>query len=268
LSFSEVLAEKLLSTAFVYYSNYLERLKIDSGRRFFMKNRFVIIIFVLLLFITSCSKDESNKTTTTIPGKTQPQNTGGSSSGSGETEKQMIMPEQLISKEEATELIGEPVKDGVKEQQPLLGLNICFYAAEAKDSKSYLQIALIQKEAMSSGQSGDQSGQSGGQSGQSGSQSGQSGQSGGQSGGSGGSEGEMSPKTLYEGLKKLFSDPNTAITGRVGEDTFISAQGMSILSGEYYIYVAIGNSDPQKMQTILKQAGETAEFNLKRIQGE
>lgn len=230
-----------------------------------MGKRLLIFICVHLMLITGCSKEEPNKSTTTIPGKTQQPSANVSSSGSAESQKKLIQPEQLISKEDATLIIGESVKDGVKDQHPKLGMNICFYAAENADSKSYLQIALIQKESMSSGQSGgsdksgdgsdEQSGQSGGQS---------DGQSGGQSGGGG----EMAPKDLYEGFKKLFSDPNIAVTGRIGDDTFITSQGMNILSGEYYICVNAGGFNPQKTQAVLKQAGELAVYNLKRIQGE
>lgn len=57
------------------------------------------------------------------------------------------------------------------------------------------------------------------------------------------------------------------VSGFIGDDKFIMSQGMSILSGENCIYIAVGNADPVKAQTILKQAAELAVINIKRIQG-
>ena len=45
------------------------------------------------------------------------------------------------------------------------------------------------------------------------------------------------------------------------------SQGMSILSGESCIYIAVGSADPAMAQNILKQAAELAVINMKRIQG-
>jgi len=235
----------------------------------------MIILLVVVLLFPGCSKKESEGASATIqPGNSSsPQaNSSDSKQASSDagSEGLMIKPEQLLSKEEAAALIGESLKTGVSEEYPLLGLNTCFYAPEMPDSKCYLQICLIQQNALKQKEGGGEGSESSAkpsESGQSGSE--QSGESGGESGGSGGSGGgEMSPKTLYDGLKKLFSDPNTAMTGRIGDDIFISAQGISILSGEYCIVILIGASDPSQAQTALKQAGELAVKNLKRIKGE
>jgi hypothetical protein len=235
------------------------------------------IILTLLIVVTltaGCSGGDSEGASATVqPGNAQSPEAKSSdsqqASGSGESQSQQIKPEQLISKDDAAMLIGESVKAGVSEEYPLLGLSSNFYAPEKEDSKSYLQVCLIQQSALKQGGGGEQSGgsdQSSQKESQSSSeQSGQS-ESGGGSGGSGGEE--MTPKSLYEGLKKLFSDPNAAITGRIGDDIFISAQGISVLSGEYCIIILIGNSDPAKTQEMLKKAGEMAVSNLKRIQGQ
>ncbi len=235
----------------------------------------ILTLIAIILLMPGCSGGESEGASATVqPGSSQsPQANSSDSkqaSGSGGSESKKIKPEQLISKEDAVTLIGESVKAGVSEEYPLLGLSTSFYAPEKPDSKSYLQVCLIQQSALKqgSGESG-QSGGSGesGKSGESGgSESGQQKESGGGSGGSGGEE--MSPKTLYEGLKKLFSDPNTALTGRIGDDIFISAQGISILSGEHCIVILMSCSDPTKAEEALKKAGELAISNLKRIQGE
>jgi len=231
----------------------------------------ILTFVIVILLFPGCSGGESEGASATVqPGSSQsPQAESSDSkqaSSSGDSQSQQIKPEQLISKDEAAMLIGESVKAAVSEEYPLLGLSTSFYAPEKSDSKSYLQVCLIQQSAFKQG-GGEQSGGSS-QSGQQGesSQSSQPSESGGESGGSGG--GEMSPKTLYEGLKKLFSDPNTALTGRIGDDIFVSAQGISILSGDYCIIILIDCPDPTKVEETLKQAGELAISNLKRIQGE
>jgi hypothetical protein len=140
----------------------------------------------------------------------------------------------------------------------MLGLNICYYAAASASSKNWLQVAVLQQASGSSGQS------SSGESSQP-SSSGSSSSS--QSSASAGQSESLTPKNVYEGLKKLFSDPNATISGRLGDGAFISAQGISILSGEYYIYIAVGSFSPEQAQTILKQAGELALTNLNRILG-
>lgn len=234
----------------------------------------ILTSLLIILLVPGCSGGESEGASATVqPGSSQSPESKGSdskqaSSDSGGSKGQQIKPEQLISKEDATTLIGESVKAGVSEEYPLLGLSTNFYAPEKPDSKSYLQVCLIQQSALKQGGS-EKSGESSesgqqGESGQSGSeQSDQSSESGGGSGGE-----EMTPKTLYEGLKKIFSDPNTAVTGRIGDDIFISAQGISILSGEHCIIILMSCADPSKAEETLKKAGELAISNLKRIQGE
>ncbi len=235
----------------------------------------ILAFLILVLIIPGCSQGNSEGASATVqPEKSQSPGASSSAdkqaSGSESSQSQQIKPEQLISKEEAVKLVGESVKAGVNEKYPLLGLNTCFYAPEKSDSKSYLQVCLIQNSALKQG-GGEQSGQSSKSSETGGPESGNS-ESGGsagkqsESGGEGGEE--MSPKTLYEGLKKLFSDPNTALTGRIGDDIFISAQGISILSGEHCIVILMSCADPAKTAETLKQAGELAISNLKRIQGE
>ncbi len=232
----------------------------------------VACLLCIALLLPACSGGESGSASTVLSGGQTPgaNNSQGQQAGSSQSqggqEQKMIKPEQLISKDEAATLLGETVKDAAKGEYPMLGLNTCFYAAEKPDSKGYLHVGIIQMGQQ--GQSGGSGG--GGQSGQSSqpssSESSQASQSSG--GGSSGGGEEMSAKTLYEGFKKLFSDPNSVLTGRIGEDAFVSAPGISILSGQYYIYVAVGNADPLKAQTMVKQAAELAMNNLKRIQGE
>lgn len=200
-------------------------------------------------------------------GAQQSQGQQGGQQSQGQQGGKMVEPQQLISRMEAAQLVGEEVKDAIKEEQSMFGLKICLYVAEKPDSKSYLQVALIQQGSLQGGGQGGSGGQgdSGGQGGSEGQGGGQA--SGGQSGGQGGAEGQMSPKSIFQALKRAIADPNTD-AGRIGEEAFISAPGISILSGEYYIYVAASGPDPAAAQQITKQAGELAVNNLKRMLGQ
>ncbi len=249
--------------------------------------RLVIITAALALVFTllaGCGGDENkNAATTQLQGGQQQQGQQGgqkspeSQSQGGQQQSgggQMIEPQQLISRQEAAQLAGEPVKDPIKEEQQMLGLKLCLYVAEKPDSKSYMMVAVVQQGAMQGGGGGESGGQSGGEGGggESGGHGGGGGESGGQGGqggqgGGGGGQQEMTPKSLFEALKKTLADPN-ADAGRIGEEAFLSAPGISILSGEYYIYVAASAADPAMTPQIIKQAGELAVNNLKRLLGQ
>jgi hypothetical protein len=235
--------------------------------------RDVIVIFCILLALSGCSSNESQSASTQLPGGGQSPASNASnmpqSSQQSESGGQMIEPKQLISKEEAAQLIGETVKDASTDEQSMLGMKICLYAAENSASKSYIQIAVIQAGALKQGQQQSSGGSSGG--------SGSSGSS--ESSGSGGgsspsaspsssSGSELTPKGIFEALKQAMEDLNSGDTGRIGDDNFLTAQGMGILSGEYYIFVSAGSNDATVVPGIVKAAGEMAIRNLKRIQGE
>jgi len=230
---------------------------------------FASILVCFILVMAGCSNNESQSASTQLPGGQSAAvsaSGGQQSSGQEQTGGQMIEPKQLISKEEAAQLVGETVKDGSTEEQSMLGMKLCFYAAENTNSKSYLQIAVIQTSMLQQGQqqsSGGGGSSSGGGSGGSGSGSSSS-PSASQSN-SGGNE--LTPKGIFEALKKAMEDLNAADTGRIGDDNFIAAQGMGILSGEYYIFVSAGSNDTANVPNIVKAAGELAVRNLKRIQG-
>lgn len=57
----------------------------------------------------------------------------------------LIDPEQLISSEEAAQLLGEAVTDGEKTQQEVVGLKICNYEAQDDNSFRFLQISITQQ---------------------------------------------------------------------------------------------------------------------------
>lgn len=228
----------------------------------------LIVLIMMMMMFPGCTEKESQSATTTVSqGSQQPQTSSSSgeqaSQSSGSQSGMKIKPEQLISKDDANTLLGEAVKEGLKDEYQQLGLSSCYYAPENQESKNYLQISILQKEEKKDQSGGSQSSsqpsESGGQS-QS-SQSSQPSESGGQGGG------EMSPKILYDGFKKIFSDANAAVTGHIGDDIFISGKSISILSGEYCIIISVGSADPAAAETMLKDAAEMSAENLKRIQG-
>jgi len=237
--------------------------------------RYVIVIFCIALVLSGCSSNESQSASTQLPGGGQSPAANSSSmpqtSQQGESGGQMIEPKQLISKEEAAQLLGEPVKDGMTDKKPVLGMKICFYAAENSASKSYLQIAVVQSGMLQQGQGQGQSqtsaspGSSSQPGGQGGSQSSSSPQA--SQGSPGGGE-QLTPKAIFEALKQAMEDLNSAETGRIGDDNFLTAQGMGILSGEFYIFVSAGSNDPAAIPGIVKAAAEMSVRNLKRIQGQ
>ena len=234
--------------------------------------RYVIVILCIALALSGCSSNESQSASTQLPGGQSPAANSSSmpqTSQQGGGGGQMIEPKQLISKEEAAQMLGEPVKDGMTDEKPVLGMKICFYAAENPASKSYLQIAVVQSGMLQQGQGQPQASASPDTSSQPGSQGG--GESSGpqaSQGSSGGGGEQLTPKALFEALKQSMEDLNSAETGRIGDDNFLTAQGMGILSGEYYIFVSAGSNDPAAIPGIVKAAGELSIRNLKRIQGQ
>lgn len=230
-----------------------------------------VALSIVIFAMQGCSGGGQGSASTTVAGSSQSAAASSSSSSgsqassnSGNSQGQMIKPEQLISQSEAATLLGEAVKDGVSAENQLLSVGVCFYAAENTASKSYLQIALVQQK--KEGGQGQQGGQpSASASGQS-SQSSQS--ASGQPSASAGQAEGMTPKGLYEAIKMMFSDPNMPVTGRLGDDAFISTQGTGILYKEYFLYIAVGSATPEAAQAIVKQASELAVGNLRRLLGE
>lgn len=142
----------------------------------------------------------------------------------------IIEPEQLISKQEAEQLLGEAVKEGEKKEQPVVGQKICFYDAQNEDSESFLQISITQEAFMKSG--------------------------------------SQTPESIYETTKEALIETGEqrSISG-VGDEYFFGTPGLHILKDGYYLCIAADNSDNSKVQEILDQAGALAVANLKKALG-
>jgi len=130
----------------------------------------------------------------------------------------IIEPCSLVSKTEAEQYIGQPLKDAEKKETPVVGLKLCVYSTVAEGSGKLLQIGLTQQSFMSGS--------------------------------------NQTPKSIYDSLKNNF--PNALKVEGVGDDAFISPPGLHVLKGSYYLTVAVGNSNDPKNQELLKTIGKKA----------
>jgi len=147
----------------------------------------------------------------------------------GDTVKniKVIEPSELISRDEAKDLLGVEVGEGIATEMPVVGLKMCVYEKE----DAFLQIAITQesfmtKESIKQGQS---------------------------------------PKNHFEETKAAFGDAKK-IEG-LGDDNFIAAPGVHILKGNYYITLSFGLFSDNSMEEKLKAGGSLAIENLIKAAG-
>ena len=127
-----------------------------------------------------------------------------------------IEPCDLVSKSEAQQYIGQPLKDPEKKETAAVGLKLCVYSTVQEGSGKLLQIGLTQQSFM------PKNGQT--------------------------------PKKLYDALKGNFT--NALNVEGIGADAFIAPPGLHVLAGNYYLTVAVGNSNDPKNQELLKTIGK------------
>lgn len=142
----------------------------------------------------------------------------------------IIEPEQLISRQEAEQLLDEAVKEGEKKEQPVVGQKICFYDAQNEDSLSFLQISITQAAFMKSD--------------------------------------SQTPESIYTVTKEaLIETGEQRSIGGVGDEYFFGTPGLHILKDGYYLCIAASSSDNSKVQQVLEQAGALAVANLEKALG-
>jgi len=128
------------------------------------------------------------------------------------TTTKLIEPCDLVSKTEAEQYIGQPLKAPEKKETAAVGLKLCVYNTVAEGSGKLLQIGLTQQAFMpNNGQT---------------------------------------PKKIYDALKDNFK--NAVKIEGIGNDAFISPPGIHVLAGAHYLTVAVGNSNDPKNQDLLK----------------
>lgn len=150
--------------------------------------------------------------------------TGGDAAQAQTGAGNVIEPEQLISAEEAERLLGEPVLDGDKKEQPAVGQKTCIYGAQDSESKYFLQVSVTQQSFM---------------------------------------DGSQTPESIYKAIKDAVADPSDQpeVPG-IGNEYFIGAPGLHILTDGVYLVISAGNTDDEKTREILKSAGSLAVENL------
>ena len=127
-----------------------------------------------------------------------------------------IEPCELVSKADAQQYLGQPLKDPEKKETAAVGLKLCVYNTVQEGSGKLLQIGITQQSFMpNNGQT---------------------------------------PQKLYAALKGNF--PNALKVDGIGNDAFIAPPGLHILAGNYYLTVAVGNSNDPKNLELLKAIGK------------
>jgi hypothetical protein len=175
--------------------------------------RTMLLITVLIAFmLTACGKTSLNNNDVSV----QPS---------------IIEPEQLISRQEAEDLLGEAVKDGEKREQQEVGQKICFYDMPYRDSAYFIQISITQTAFMP--------------------------------------ETGQTVEGIYTALKEaLIETAEQKKIDGVGDEYFFGTPGLHILKEGYYICVAAGNMNDDRVIDILGQAGALAVKNLEYILSE
>jgi hypothetical protein len=171
-----------------------------------VKNKVPLFLVVLLVasLITGCGGTASKQS----PAPAAPP--------AATSAAKLIEPCNLVSKADAQQYIGQPLKDAEKKETPAVGLKLCVYTTVSEGSGKLLQIGITQQAFMpNNGQT---------------------------------------PKSIYDALKNNFKDAKK-VDG-VGDDAFISPPGLHMMKGNYYVTVAVGNANDPKNQDLLKTIGK------------
>jgi hypothetical protein len=182
-----------------------------------------LALFAAALLITSaaaCSSKSDEKTTAvkeTVKSESEQTTEKDNTSN-------IIEPVDLISKEEAEELVGISLKEAKITKNDAVGMKIAFYDSADEKATDYVQVSISQEALMAEKVL----------------------------------KGGQSPKTIYEATKEAFPE-RTGVKG-VGDDAFINNMGIHILKGEYYINISIGKHNDDEL---LVKAGIRALKHLK-----
>ncbi len=140
----------------------------------------------------------------------------------------LVEPEQLISKSEAAQLLGEAVKEGEKKEQPAVGQKLSFYAPLNDSTQTYVQIAVTQTAFMNNKNN--------------------------------------TPESLYNSTKANINDSTKAMkVDGIGNEYFFGTAGLHILTDGYYLVIMTGNSNKPEIRTLMGEAAKIACKNLKNL---
>ena len=141
----------------------------------------------------------------------------------------LIEPEELISRQEAEQLLGIALKEGEKSQQAAVGQKLCFYAAQDEGGR-YLQIGITQTAFLGNA--------------------------------------NQTPEKIYAALKDGLSETSeqSPVEG-IGDEYFFGTPGLHILRDGYYLSVSAGGLGSEKVREVLEQAGALAVEKLGKLPG-
>lgn len=139
----------------------------------------------------------------------------------------IIEPEQIITLEEASGIMGMGLVMGVKTDNEVVGQKLCEYETADPEEYTSFQISVNQLAFMPLEQV----------------------------------ENGITPDDIYLFTKDDFSDTLELVSG-IGDDAFIDTPGLHLLYRGYYVLIALGNSDDPVNIERLKTAGQKAVANL------
>jgi hypothetical protein len=180
-----------------------------------MKTRNIAVLLLGFALTLGACKSDNNQDNNGTPA-TERTKTG-----------KVLEPEMLISKHDASELLGEAVQDGKKSETPVVGMKLCMYNALNPSSNSYLQVSLTQDSFMPPKGVGSE--------------------------------------TIYRELKKMLGGSKTNVT-ELGSEAFIATGGLYLFKDGYYIMISAGNNTANAQTTaMLKAAGKKALDKLDKL---
>ncbi|MDK2981936.1 MAG: hypothetical protein PWQ55_2283 [Chloroflexota bacterium] len=142
----------------------------------------------------------------------------------------LITPQELISKAEAENILGESVRDCTPSENAAVGQSLCFYDSQDETSFRFLQIAITQQAAIPS-------------------------------------ENGITPQTIYDTTKDTFGPDALPVDG-IGDEAMLVSGGYSVMSDGYLLQISAGNTDDETVLSILDQASRLAVANLQSHLGQ
>ncbi|MBN1929618.1 MAG: hypothetical protein JW764_08770 [Chlorobiaceae bacterium] len=158
---------------------------------------------------------------------TQPSDTGNGNATVQQQASKIIEPCQLVTQDEAAQLLGEAVKPAEKSEQQVVGMKLCMYNPASGEPIPFLQVSLTQDAFFPPGGVGAAS--------------------------------------IYKSLKDNFEGMRTDVDG-VGDEAFIASGGIYIMADGYYIQIGAGNTSNPTIRQRLIDAGKMAVTKLKTLE--
>jgi hypothetical protein len=134
-------------------------------------------------------------------------------------------PCDLITRDAAAQLLGEPMLEGERREEGRVGMTLCLYNPADPDSLAFLQVSINQPSAASSG---------------------------------------VSPTQIFQDTRDAMSDGRTDLDG-LGDAAFIATGGIYVLQGERMISIGAGNTSRPEVQARLRSAAEIALRRLQQL---